>query len=281
MRRFEQVPHDLVTDRDLSIGARALYPLLRQLAWDAGRREPEDAVPLPTVQEIAEAFGAAESTTRNYVAELRSRGWIETIRASRRRPSLWVIRDAPSTPDSGALDVRESAEKRAPSAPESGVPSYVVTDEVDTPLPDEPGERIADEAFTARFEVELALSAALNVTSDAMTSRERDQWRIAIGELVKAGATGEQVTARCAAYRSLGWKLTPMALVKHWSMLAADIATAKPSGFDVWLERAPDLFDLVTAHEIVSDTQGLDIAEYERRHKAVDERFNERAEDAA
>lgn len=275
MRRgFEQVPHDLITDLRLSIGARALYPLLRRLAWDAGRREQDDAVQLPSTKDIAEAFGAAESTTRTYVAELRRSGWVETVRASRRQPQLWVIRDDPSAPDSGALADAECAEIHRPSAPESGGHTSSLTDEANNPLPDEPGEDLPDEVFTARFEVELALSAELGVKPDGMTSRERGQWRIAIAELVNAGATAADVVERCAAYRSTGWKLTPMALVRHWSMLGAE-AAVKTSGFDAWLAEAPSRFDRQTTHEIADDTPGLDDAERARRHRLIDERFDE------
>jgi hypothetical protein len=109
-------------------------------------------------------------------------------------------------------------------------------------LPGEPGEDVPDEVFDARFAVELALTAEIRVTPDGMTGRERDKWRIAIAELVNAGATAEQITARCAAFRAI-WptmKLTAMALVHHWSFLGAQV-DVKTSGFDAWLERG--LFD--------------------------------------
>ena len=149
-------------------------------------------------------------------------------------------------------------------------------------LPGGPGESIPDEVFTARFGVELALSAALGVSTAGMTSRERDQWKICIGELVAVGATADDVTGRCAAYRSI-WpsaKLTPFALVRHWSMLGAEV-DVKTSGFDVWIEHVTERFDRETAHEIVADTPGLDVAEDARRHSLVDARFDERQEDAA
>lgn len=129
MMGYEKVPHALSANRSLTVGARALYPTLRRLAWDAGRRKPQDAVELPTVEAIADELGCAVSTCRTYVAELRAAGWVETVRASRRRPSLWIIRDDPSAPKSGARNRAESAEKDAPSAPNFGAHTSSLTDE--------------------------------------------------------------------------------------------------------------------------------------------------------
>lgn len=131
MRSYEQTPHALTRDTNISLGARALYPLLRDLAWMGGRRKQEDAVELPSYESIADALGCAPSTCRTYVSELRATGWIETVRASRRRPSLWIIRDDPSAPKSGGLAGSESAEKPSPSAPESDVLSSLTTDTSD------------------------------------------------------------------------------------------------------------------------------------------------------
>lgn len=93
MKRYEQVPDALALDRNLSLGARATYPVLRHLAWKAGRDSADDAVELPSLDSIAETLGVAASTLKTYISELRAAGWVETRRASRRRPSLYVIRD--------------------------------------------------------------------------------------------------------------------------------------------------------------------------------------------
>ncbi len=145
MRHYEQTPHALTRDTNLSLGARALYPLLRDLAWENGRRQPDDPVPLPTYEAIAELIGCAPSTCRTYVAELRATGWVETVRASRRRPSLWIIRDDPSAPKSGGLAIPESAGKRAPSAPKSGTDTSSSTDTTDQNIPPTPqGGKVVD-----------------------------------------------------------------------------------------------------------------------------------------
>jgi hypothetical protein len=133
-----------------------------------------------------------------------------------------------------------------------------------------------------RLQIELALTVALGVRAGTMTASEKTTWGRFVDELVEVGATGDDVAARCAAYRDR-WPqlvLTAKALVNNWSSLGAH-AEVKTAGFDAWIERAPDLFDRVTAHEIVADTPGLEEPERSRRHALVDQRFNARREDAA
>jgi len=171
-----------------------------------------------------------------------------------------------------------------PTHPSIEEPSVEPSEDHEEPfLPDKPGEDVPDADFTARFEVEVALSAALGLKPDGMTNRERTQWRVCIAELVNAGATASDVTARCDVYRTI-WpeaKLTPFALVKHWSLLGAEVEV-KSSGFDAWLEHVTDRFDRVTAHEIAADsTRDLDDDERARRHRLIDERFDALREDAA
>lgn len=67
------------------------------------------------------------------------------------------------------------------------------------------------------------------------TQIERGAWNKAAKELRDAGATPEQVTARCEEYRKR-WPdltLTPMALVKHWGALSVP-SRASPNG---WADR--------------------------------------------
>jgi hypothetical protein len=134
----------------------------------------------------------------------------------------------------------------------------------------------AGERESRKVEISLALSAALGVQLAGMTRHERGGWEKAIAELADVGATRDEVTARCAAYRDR-WPdvaLTPIALARHWSTLGVVVATAKPSGFDAWVTSAPSMFGREMAHEIVDDTSRLDDAERARRHRLVDERFD-------
>jgi hypothetical protein len=133
------------------------------------------------------------------------------------------------------------------------------------------------DADEEEFGIRLALSAAIGVDLDRMTKRERGQWDLAVRELAAAGATADDVTARCAAYRRI-WpdaRLTPLAISKHWSTLGAEVQQAKAGGFDGWLEQAPSRFSREMAHEIVDDAQLADLEERARRHLAIDERFDE------
>jgi hypothetical protein len=141
----------------------------------------------------------------------------------------------------------------------------------------------AGEHDDARFPIELALSAALGVQLTGMTSRERGQWNLAIRELVDAGATAEQVTARCDAYRSTVFptaRLTPMALVRHWALCGAAVVE-QSSGIDAWISETVPLLGRDRAHEVVEDMPNLETAERDRRHRLVDERFDELAREAA
>jgi hypothetical protein len=141
----------------------------------------------------------------------------------------------------------------------------------------------AGERESRKVEISLALSAELGVQLQGMTRHERGGWEKAIAELVDVGATGDEITARCAAYRArwVEMTLTPLALVRHWSSLGADVETAKPSGFDGWLEKAPLMFDRGQAHDVVDDYPKIDDAERARRHGRVDERFDEHERRAA
>jgi hypothetical protein len=133
-----------------------------------------------------------------------------------------------------------------------------------------------------------ALSEAVGVDLASRTKRETRQWELAADDLLDVNATPVDVEQRCAAYRRI-WpdaKLTPLAIVGHWGLLGSEVV-AKTSGFDVWLEQAPQRFARDTAHEIIDEWSTLDDAERDRRHRLLDERFDagqaERArrEDAA
>jgi hypothetical protein len=159
----------------------------------------------------------------------------------------------------------------APAHPSIEEPSFEPSEEeLRSSLPADAGE-----SASTRLELMRAFGAERGINLAGLTSRERRQWELAADDLVSVGATPADVTARCAAYRSI-WpemRLTPLAIVGHWSLLSAEVVAAKPSGFDAWLEEAPARFDLETAHEIVADLPALSDQERADRHFAVDDRY--------
>lgn len=167
------------------------------------------------------------------------------------------------------------AEKTEPSVE----PSVDLTRDSDESLvPDTSGERAR-----RRLEIELALTAELGVRSVTMTRSERGAWEVAIRDLLDVDADGQAVTARCGAYRGR-WPemaLTPLALVRHWSLLGALIETARPSGFERWVEAAPGMFSRDEALEIVADMAGIDDEERTRRRLLVNFRYDRAHDDEA
>lgn len=131
-------------------------------------------------------------------------------------------------------------------------------------------------------EIGVALSAALGVQLRTLTRSERGAWERAVHELADVGATRDDVTARCAAYR-VRWPeiaLTPMALVRHWSLLGAAVEIASPTRkVEEWIDQTAVLFDPETAHELLDDRPGLADAERIRLHQLLDQRFVAGGED--
>lgn len=92
---FTKLPNSVLLDATLTPGARLTYAILRHLAWQQGRRREEDAVPLPPLDEVAAAVGCSRTTVKTYVADLRRRGLIVTVRRGN-QPTLYVVHDSPA-----------------------------------------------------------------------------------------------------------------------------------------------------------------------------------------
>lgn len=101
MRGFEKVPDLLATEVGLSLQARAVYPVLLYLAWRNGARAGE-RVELPPLEGIAEACGCGTTALKGYLSELRRAGWIETRRAARGRPQVYVVHAQPRETESAS-----------------------------------------------------------------------------------------------------------------------------------------------------------------------------------
>lgn len=134
----------------------------------------------------------------------------------------------------------------------------------------------AGERETRKQEISLALSALLGLELRGMTRAERSKWETAIAQLVKVGATRAQVEARCVAYRAI-WpsvRLTAWALVTHWSELgAAVVSGAGADPVAAWCERAPEMFELDVARELLDDRAGLTDDQRTVYHRRLDEAY--------
>lgn len=239
MKRYEQVPETLALDTKLSVGARATYPVLRHLAWRSGRRTDGDAVELPPVEEIAGILGCAVSTAKTYIAELRAVGWVETRRAARNRPALYVIHDEPQVeavvgnparPQSDiqttgtALTVSSSSDRdRRTSNEVAGAPKVVRVNGRDLAF-DALAEVTGTREKSPRLrQVAVALNAPGGKPEDGIRAQfardcppneweDPEQWerQLAI-----------DIRARAILYRRVmpGAALTPLALAKWWTDL--------------------------------------------------------------
>jgi hypothetical protein len=245
MRSFEQIPRDLLLDERIAVGARLLYPVLRYLAWQNGRKSARDAVQLPPLVEIAATLGVAESTVKTYLGELRAVGWVETRRAARNRPTLYVIYDDPRGPESGSPESRISADRggrsllvldgyrrTAPTERSSGSPKLVKVE----------GRNLAADALARECGIdgrsnrfrEVATALATGGPNLARGIREM-AWEEAAG----VAGPGEEferwlaaeVSRRAAAYRAAmpGIPVTPFALAKWWTDVEKSVASRDPA----------------------------------------------------
>ena len=67
---FTQVPNFLLTNKDLSVGAKLAYAMLLKYAWDAGACFPGQV-------KLGEDMGAGERSVRTYLKELEDAGLLE------------------------------------------------------------------------------------------------------------------------------------------------------------------------------------------------------------
>ncbi len=67
---FTQVPNFLLTNKDLSVGAKLAYAMLLKYAWDA-------VACFPGQVKLGEDMGAGERSVRTYLKELEDAGLLE------------------------------------------------------------------------------------------------------------------------------------------------------------------------------------------------------------
>lgn len=111
---FEKAPNALTFDKRVSMAGKAAYVIVRHLAYEAGRREEDDEVRLPTHHEIAELADCSPSAMAGYLSELIAAGWIE--RRGRAQATRYVIYD-----DQSSSGIQDQAVVESTTASEAGL----------------------------------------------------------------------------------------------------------------------------------------------------------------
>ena len=81
---FTQVPNFILTNKDLSVGAKLAYAMLLKYAW-------QDDYCFPGQQKLAEDMGAGERSIRTYLNELEAAGFLEVKQQGLGRTNLYRL----------------------------------------------------------------------------------------------------------------------------------------------------------------------------------------------
>lgn len=81
---FTQVPNFLLTNKDLSVGAKLAYAMLLKYAWDASACFPGQV-------KLAEDMGAGERSVRTYLKELEDVGFLEVQQRGLGKTNLYRL----------------------------------------------------------------------------------------------------------------------------------------------------------------------------------------------
>jgi biotin operon repressor len=81
---FTQVPNFILTNKDLSVGAKLAYAMLLKYAW-------QDDYCFPGQQKLADDMGAGERSVRTYLNELETAGFLEVKQQGLGRTNLYRL----------------------------------------------------------------------------------------------------------------------------------------------------------------------------------------------
>lgn len=81
---FTQVPNFILTNKDLSVGAKLAYAMLLKYAW-------QDDYCFPGQQKLAEDMGAGERSIRTYLNELEGAGFLEVKQQGLGRTNIYRL----------------------------------------------------------------------------------------------------------------------------------------------------------------------------------------------
>lgn len=251
-RNFVAVPRDLVRDTNVSAGAKHLYLVLCDIAWQRGWRQGGHEIQLPPRDELAEAAGATLSTTKRHLTELRAAGWVVTRQGNRRAPSVYVIHDDRSGPHSTS-----AAHQRAAETPVGGppvgrrtrpAPSSSLRD-IGEPLRGSPsggydpvaGRRVGGRNLpfdalvestgaTGRLNAGRVAVALRSIREEAWQSVQANGYvleRVGDGTEYERGLAAQiELRARRLRDAHPEWEITPETVARYWTRMAGDRPTA-------------------------------------------------------
>lgn len=81
---FTQVPNFILTNKDLSVGAKLAYAMLLKYAWT------DDAC-FPGQQKLAEDIGSGERSVRTYLKELENVNFLEVTQRGLGKTNLYRL----------------------------------------------------------------------------------------------------------------------------------------------------------------------------------------------
>ena len=81
---FTQVPNFMLTNKDISVGAKLAYAMLLKYAWN-------DGACFPGQQKLAEDMGAGERSVRTYLKELEDARFLEVTQRGLGRTNLYRL----------------------------------------------------------------------------------------------------------------------------------------------------------------------------------------------
>ena len=83
-RGFTQVPNFILTNKELSVGAKLAYAMLLKYAWT------DDAC-FPGQQKLADDMGSGERSVRTYLKELEDAGFLEVTQRGLGKTNLYRL----------------------------------------------------------------------------------------------------------------------------------------------------------------------------------------------
>ncbi len=81
---FTQVPNFILVSKDLSVGAKLVYAMLLKYAW-------QDDYCFPGQQKLAADMGVTDRSTRTYIKELETAGFLEVEQRGLGKTNLYRL----------------------------------------------------------------------------------------------------------------------------------------------------------------------------------------------
>jgi len=243
VKGWEPVPSALIGDTDLSLQARAVYVVLRNLIWhETKANEDVMSAEIGTLDDLARAAGCGRTPMKQYLAELRDAGWISSARLRRGHPFTYTVFSAPTRSESDPVEHPEAEATRSESGPVQGRNPALWSDRALLVS----NKNQTEEANASSSEVEIAnfLDEKFGVAPPGTNAGGK---RLkAIADLRALGATADSLkhAFHSAEYGERRWAVkTDIALATHFPTLtrgytpsSAEAAEKRPA-LVFWGER--------------------------------------------